>query len=162
MRGMDRTRRKAGTVLALPAGLKFQDILWAPDDVEIELDRAVVRQKFFEAELRRIELEEQRQWLDAAQRRMALVALELDETDRKIKLQEEMDRTDAWWAATREREKTQTAELVAAYQKQMDGGVYEAMVERSKKAKADMNRDTVRIERLALLSRGVVRGRRNS
>jgi hypothetical protein len=168
MRETDQTRRKrrgprkAGTVLALPNNLKFEDILWVPDEIEVELDRAVVRQKFFEAELRRVELLEQREWYEAQTRRLALVALELDETARKIKLQEEMDRTDAWWAATHEREKAQTAELVAAYQKQMDGGVYEAMVERAKKAQADMNRDTVRLERLALLSRGAVRGRRNS
>jgi len=153
-------RRKAGTVLALPAGLKFNDILWKPDATELELERALVRQRFYEAECRRIELLEQREWLEAQTRRMALAALELDETARKIKLQEAMDAQDKWWIETREREKRQAEELAAAYQRQIDGGVYEAMVERAKKAKADINRDTVRIERLALLSRGAVRGRR--
>jgi hypothetical protein len=166
MRGMDRTKRrgtrKAGTVLALPSGVKFDDILWKPDATELELERALVRQRFYEAECRRIELLEQSEWLEAAQRRMAAVALELDEYKRQEALQGEMDRTDAWWAATREREKAQSAALAAEYQKVLDGGVYEAMVERAKKAQADISRDAARLDRLALMRRGVVRGRRNS
>jgi hypothetical protein len=44
--------------------------------------------------------------------------------------------------------------LMAEYQKQLDGGKYEAMVVRANKAKADMERDNAQLERLALLKRG--------
>jgi hypothetical protein len=37
---------------------------------------------------------------------------------------------------------------------------FEAMLERGNKAKADMDRDNARLERLALLKKGVLRGRR--
>jgi hypothetical protein len=43
---------------------------------------------------------------------------------------------------------------MAEYQKQLDGGKYEAMVVRANKAKADMERDNAQLERLALLKRG--------
>jgi hypothetical protein len=46
------------------------------------------------------------------------------------------------------------------FQNQLDGGKYEAMVERANKAKADMERDNARLERLALLKRGMLRGTR--
>ena len=42
---------------------------------------------------------------------------------------------------------------MAQFQKQLDGGKYEAMVERANKAKTDMDRDNARLERLALLKR---------
>lgn len=71
-----------------------------------------------------------------------------------------MDRTDRWWADTAEREKAQTEALMAQYQKIFDKGVFEKMKARAEKAKASMDRDNARIERLELLRRGVVRGRR--
>ena len=37
-------------------------------------------------------------------------------------------------------------ELLAHFQKRMDGGLYEKMVERANKAKADMDRDNARLE----------------
>jgi hypothetical protein len=43
---------------------------------------------------------------------------------------------------------------MAEYQKQLDGGKYEAMVVRANKAKADMERDNAQLERLALLKWG--------
>ena len=46
---------------------------------------------------------------------------------------------------------------MAQFQKQLDGGKYEAMVERANKAKADMERDNARLERLTLLKKGVLR-----
>jgi hypothetical protein len=49
---------------------------------------------------------------------------------------------------------------MAHYQDQLDGGVHAAMVARANKAKEDMDRDNARLERLALLKRGVLRGTR--
>ncbi len=48
---------------------------------------------------------------------------------------------------------------MARFQKQLDGGKYEAMVERAKKAKADMDLGNSRLERLAFLKKDVLRGR---
>jgi len=112
------------------------------------------------AEVKRIELEEQRAWLEGQTRRLALVALEIDEYKRRAALHDEMDRQDKWWTDTAEREKAQTEALMAQYQKILDKGVFEKMKARAEKAKASMDRDNARIERLELLRRGVVRGLR--
>lgn len=61
---------------------------------------------------------------------------------------------------TAEREKAQTEALMAHYQTIVDKGVFEKMKARAEKAKASMDRDNARIERLELLRRGVVRGLR--
>ena len=112
------------------------------------------------AEVKRIELEEQKFWLTAAMQRSVAAGLLIDETDRRLALQAEMDRADKWFADTAAREKKQNEEILAEYQKQLDGGKFEAMLERANKAKADIERDNARLERLALLKRGVLRGRR--
>jgi hypothetical protein len=91
---------------------------------------------------------------------MAAVAVELDATERRIKLQEEIEKNEKWWADVHEREKETNEKLMTEFQKQLDGGVYEQMVERANKAKADIASDNARLERLALLKRGVLRGRR--
>ncbi len=116
----------------------------------------------FEQELRERGLLEQRAWLTGATQRIAAVALELDATDRRIKLHEETEKNEKWWADVNAREKEANAKLMAQFQKQLDGGKYEAMVERANKAKADMDRDNARLERLALLKKGVLRGRRKA
>lgn len=53
------------------------------------------------AEVKRIELEEQRAWLVAATQRAVVAGLLIDEDNRKIALQEEIDRTNKWWATPR-------------------------------------------------------------
>jgi hypothetical protein len=112
------------------------------------------------AEVKRIELEEQKAWLTTAMQRMAAVAVAIDEGLRKAALQEEIEKNDKWWADVNAREKEANSKLMAQFQKQLDGGKYEAMVDRANKAKADMDRDNARLERLTLLKRGVLRGRR--
>jgi hypothetical protein len=140
--------------------MKANDILWEPDRTEVLLANARARQKLFAQELRERELLEQREWLSAATRRMAEVALELDAAERRIKLQEEIEKNDKWWADLHEREKEANAKLMAQLQDQLDGGVHAAMLARANKAKAEMDRDNARLERLALLKRGVLRGTR--
>jgi len=135
-------------------------ILWAPDRTEILLANARARQRLFEQQLRERELLEQRQWLAAATQRMAEVALELDAADRRIKLQEEIEKNEKWWADLNAREKAANEKLMAHFQDQLDGGVHAAMVARANKAKADMDRDNARLERLALIKKGVLRGTR--
>jgi hypothetical protein len=110
------------------------------------------------AEIKRLGLEEQCAWLVAATQRAVAAGLLIEEDDRKIALQEEMDRTNKWWADTAEREKTQTEALGAQYQKILDKGVFEKMKARAAKAGEDIKRDNARIERLELMRRGIVRG----
>ena len=112
------------------------------------------------AEVKHMELEEHRLWLVAATQRAVAAGLLIDEDDRKIALQEEIDRTNNWWADTAEREKAQTEALMARYQKILDKGVFEKMKARAAKAGEDIKRDNARIERLELMRRGIVRGLR--
>jgi hypothetical protein len=55
-----------------------------------------------------------------------------------------------------------SAENVTMYQKILDKGVFEKMKARAVKAGEDIKRDNARIERLELMRRGVIRGRRES
>ena len=68
--------------------------------------------------MRLAELAEQKAWLAAATQRMAAVALELDETDRRIKLQEEIEKDEKWWTDVNAREKEANAKLMAQFQRQ--------------------------------------------
>lgn len=150
-------------LLALPDGVRWEDQLWEPTWEEKALAYHRNQMRLALAAVKRIELEEQRQWLAAQTQRLALIAVELGTMDRKIKLQEEMDRQEKWWADTVKREQAQNEDILAEYQRFMDAPgkkIHDAKVERAKKAAADIERDKVRLERLRLLSRGVVRGRR--
>jgi hypothetical protein len=142
----------------MPDDIQRDGVLWEPDRTEILLANALVRQRLLDQEVHLAELADQKAWLQT--QRMAAVALELDETDRRIKLQEEIEGNEKWWADVNAREKEANAKLMGQFQKQLDGGKYEAMVERANKAKADMDRDNARLERLALLQKGVLRGTR--
>ena len=112
------------------------------------------------AEVKRITLIEQKTWLEAQTRRIALVALEIDEYKRRAALQDEMDRQDKWWADTAEREKAQNEALMAHFQSVLDQNQFEKMKARAAKAGEDIKRDNARIERLELMRRGIVRGLR--
>ena len=155
-------RRRKRRILpsCLPADVLHDDFDFAPTWEEGRL--AYHRQQIVLAlaEVRRIDLLEQKAWLIAATQRAVAAGLEIDEAARKLALQEEIDRTNKWWADTAEREKTQTEALMAQYQKILDKGVFEKMKARAEKAKASMDRDNARIERLELLRRGVVHGLR--
>jgi hypothetical protein len=67
--------------------------------------------------VKRIELEEQKLWLAAQTQRLALIAMELDEQDRKIKLQEAQDKQDAWWKKCDEEAKVSTSAVMEHFQK---------------------------------------------
>ena len=144
----------------VPNDVRMADILWFPTVEERALGWN--RQQMAEAlaEVKRIELEEQREWLARQNERLAMIALELDETERRLKLTEEMEKRESWWKEVSEREKEANERILAHFQDQLDGGVHAAMVARANKAKADMDRDNARLERLALLQRGVLRGTR--
>jgi hypothetical protein len=112
------------------------------------------------AEVKRIELEEQKAWLTTAMRRAIAAGLLIDETERRLALQDSMDRADAWFAETAEREKKQNAAVLEHFQSQLDNFQLEKMKTRAAKAADDIRRSNARLERLALAKRGVVRGRR--
>ncbi len=154
-------RRGTGSLPStLPDDVRRDGILWEPTWEEKALDWNRQQMQAALAEVKRIELEEQRGWLARQNQRLAMIALELDETERRLGMAEEREQRDGWWREVNEREKEANEKIQAHFQDLLDGGVHAAMVARANKAKADMNRDNARLERLALLKRGVLRGRR--
>jgi hypothetical protein len=94
-----RIRRQAPPTLyniPLPDGLKATDI--DPTWEELAAEYCLQQKALALAEVKRIELLEQREWLLAATQRAIATALLIDETERKLALREEMNRTDKWWA----------------------------------------------------------------
>lgn len=144
----------------LPDGLKWGDISREPTWEEKALDWHRQQIALALAAVKRSELQEQRLWLVAATQRAVAAGLLIDETDRKLALQEEMVRTEKWWADTAEREKSQTEALMAHFQSVLDKNQFAKMKARAAKAGEDIRRDNARIERLELMRRGVVRGLR--
>ena len=140
--------------------MKGDGVLWEPDRTEIELARALVRQRFFDQQVRIAELEEQKAFLAAATQRLAAVALEIDEGLGRAALQEQIKQNEKWWAETVAKEQKQNEAILESYQNQIDCGLLQKMKARANRAKADMERDNARLERLALLKRGVLRGTR--
>src|SRR6266403_1097783 len=82
--------RNRPTILALPAGVKFADILWEPTREEILTEWHL-------KELAKLRAELARDWLHEQTRRLAAVALEMEETDRRLHLIELQERQDLWW-----------------------------------------------------------------
>lgn len=144
----------------VPDEIQHDGVLWRPTWEERALDWNRQQMELAIAEVHRIELEEQREWLARQMERLAAIALELDETERRLERTEEAKRRENWWREVSEREKEANTKILEHFQDQLDGGVHAAMVARANKAKADMDRDNARLERLALLKRGVLRGTR--
>jgi hypothetical protein len=132
--------------LALPADVSIADTLWAPDRTEVELER-----------LLRLKAEWDRDWLTAQTQRLAAVAMEVDRDKRELELLALTERQDAWYIEAA-KQTDDIAKLIAKYED--PNGTHAAMVARAEAAKKDMQRDRAKAERTALLSRGVVRGRR--
>jgi hypothetical protein len=147
-------------LLALPDGVKWGDIGFEPTWEEKALDWHRQQIVLAHAEIKRLELEEQRAWLEVQTQRLALVALKIDQYKRKAGLQDEMDRQDRWWAEVAVREKAQNEALMVHFQSVLDKNQFQKMKARAAKAGEDIRRDNARIERLELMRRGTVRGRR--
>jgi hypothetical protein len=146
----------------MPFDVQHDGVLWQPDETEILLSNALVRQKLLEQEVQLEAAREQRDWLGKQTERLAAIALELDATERRLKMAEEIEARENWWREVSEREKAANEKILAHFQDQLDGGVHAAMVARANKAKADIDRDNARLERLTLLKRGVLRGTRKN
>jgi len=153
-------RDKHSLPCTIPDDVMRDGILWEPTWEEKRLEFHRQQMAAALAEVKRITLEEQRDWLAQQTSRLAAIALEIDEATRRQQMLEEMEKRDEWWRTVNEREKEQNAKIQEHFQDQLDGGVHAAMVVRANKAKADMDRDNARLERLALLKRGVLRGTR--
>jgi hypothetical protein len=110
--------------------------------------------------VKRIELEEQRVWLEAQTQRLAQVALEIGETARKLALADAKERQLAWSRDQAGQGADEMKKLMESYQRQLDAPTYKKLLARVEKAGREIARDNARIERLELLRRGVVRGRR--
>ncbi len=159
-RRIQEPRRPEALPCTIPDDVMRDGILWEPDWAEILLANARARQKLLEQELWLTVERERTEWLARQTERLAAIAIELDETERRINTAEEMEERENWWKEVSEHEKEANERILAHFQNQLDGGIHTAMVARSKKALEDMNRDNVRLERLVLLTRGVLRGRR--
>jgi hypothetical protein len=137
--------RKRPPIFCLPPGVVLTDFSFVQSWEEREFDRYY-----------QMKIEYDRQWLANAVQRMALVALEIDETARKIALQEEQDRVDAWHKAEAE----DNAKLLTLYQAALDKRTLEAKLKRLDVAAKDIARTDRRIEKAELKRRGVLRGSR--
>ena len=144
----------------LPDGLKWGDISWEPTWEERALDWHRHQIALALAEVKRIELEEQRVWLEAQTRRLAQVAFEIDETARKLALADAKERQLAWFRDQAEQNADEMKKLMESYQRQLDAPTYNKLIARVEKAGREIARDNARIERLELTRRGIVRGLR--
>jgi hypothetical protein len=160
MRQNSKPRRPAALPCTIPDDVMRDGILWEPDWAEILLANARVRQTLLEQEVRLTAERDRAEWLARQTERLAAIALELDELERRLKMAEERERRETWWREVSEREKQANAKILEHFQDQLDGGVHAAMVARANKAKAEMDRDNARLERVAFLKRGVLRGTR--
>src|SRR5271165_4696140 len=130
----------------VPDDVSQDGVLWAPTWEENALVWNREQMQAALADVKRIELEEQREWRARQNERLAAIALELDETERRLKMAEEMEQRENWWREVSEREKKQNETILAHYQERLDGGVHAGMVARAEKAKKDMDRDNARLE----------------
>ena len=112
------------------------------------------------AEVKRIELEEQKAWLTTAMQRMAVIAVEIDEGLRKAALQEEWKGMRDGGQPCMSTRKPQTRDSWRDCKTNLTVESMRQWLLGLKKARKDMDRDTARLERLALLKRGVLRGTR--
>jgi hypothetical protein len=144
----------------VPDDVRMADVHWFPTKEERALEWNRQQMEEALAEVKRIELEEQRDWLAQQNQRLAQIAVEIEEYKRLEMLEAEMQKREAWIEKCQAEAKVSTEKVLEFYQKQLDGGAYEKMVERAEMARRDMERDNARLERLALLKRGAVRGRR--
>ena len=148
------------TLHILPDGLKWSDISWEPTWEEKALDWNRQQIALALAAVKRIELEEQRVWLEAQTRRLAQVALEIDETARKLALADAKERELAWFRDQAQQGADEMTKLMECYQRQLDAPTYKKLLARVEKVGREIARDNARIERLELMRRGVIRGRR--
>jgi hypothetical protein len=149
---LNRKRRALPRQRFLPKvlyGENPRDILFAPDATEIELERQLRRQMQFRAEA-------QRDWLQEQTRRLAKVAMELDETQRMIELQKLQDRQDAWHEA----EAAENAKILAAHQEDLDRPTLLKRQKQLAAAAKDIHRQNCEIERDRLARKGLIRGHR--
>jgi hypothetical protein len=96
--------------------------LWKPGYVEKLLENAKVRQKLLEQEVRIQTAKEQAEWLARQTERLALIAFEIDEAERRSQMAEEMEKRENWWRQVSEREKKQNEAIMADFQKRMEVG----------------------------------------
>jgi alanine racemase len=161
--GFRQTRKpRAFLPACVPDEVKTTGVLWEPDETEILLANAQVRQRLLEQEVKLAHQAEQRAWLTTAMQRMAAIAVEIDEGLRRAALQEEIERNERWWADLHEKEKAANEKLMVHFQNELDNNLHAKMVARSKAAADDIRKSNARIERNELRRRGVLRGRRTS
>lgn len=113
------------------------DISWGPTCEEKALGWHRQQIALALAEVKRIELEEQRVWLEAQKWRLAQVALEIDETARKLALAEAKEGQLAWFRDQAEQGAEEMKKLTDFYQQQLDAPTYKkllARVERTDRA----------------------------
>src|SRR5437879_1259424 len=145
------SRRNKPSILALPAGVKFSDVLWEPDETEVLLAKHL-------KELARLRAEIQRDWLAEQHQKLARIAEELDNEQRRIDLADHYEKQEAWWRSQAEQTDDVGAEM-KRLQTELDAATYKRLLERTEKAGRSIVKQNAEIEREALKARGVYRGR---
>src|SRR5438445_8705003 len=144
--------RRRPTILALPAGVRFDQLDFQPTWQEIEWERWL-----------RAKAEYEKTWLENAQKELAILACIVERDARETALEEWHLRREKFHleqAAKQDAEdQRQILAYLAAQQKALDAPAYNAMLARVQKAGADIRRQNDEIE-MAELKRRDVRWRR--
>lgn len=138
-------RRKPFPLLALPDGVRLDEILFVPDFDELRWNS-----------LMRVKAEMNAQWLHEQTCRLAGIAQEIDEAKRNIALADELEKQDAWIRADRQ----DTARIIAEMSKAWDAARLKQMQERAAKAGREIARARLWEERQHFKQRGILRGTR--
>jgi hypothetical protein len=138
--------------MALPHGVSLGDFYLPTWD-----ERAL---EWHGAQIRLIQADLHCRWVQEQNDRLARAADELDAIERKLALAAVREAQEKWWQDEARKGESEMAALMDMFQKQLDARNYNRMLARVEEARKDIERDGLRIERLELLRRGVVRGRR--
>src|SRR5258708_2107336 len=104
----------------LPDDVLHDELLWNPTFEELRTDWHRQQIILARAEAAKIEADEQRAWLVAQTKRLAAIALELDEYQRGDAMEAEMLAQEKWWAETAAREAEQNKKAIEDLQKLLD------------------------------------------
>jgi hypothetical protein len=133
----------------LPDDVLHDGISFAPDWTELELERELRRALEFRAEL-------QRTFLAEAVKRLAVIAIVIEQDAREIALAKEQEAIDKWHEA----ERIENAKIVAAHQEELDRPTLQKRLKQIAAAAKDIHRQNCEIERERLARKGLIRGQR--
>ena len=145
--------RRRPTILALPAGVKFSDLDFKPTWQEIEWERWL-----------RAKAEYEKEWLEAAQKELAILACIIERDARENALEEFHQRRQKFYREQAEKEAERDRQEIDKYlaeqQRILDAPRLNAELAKLARIGREIKRENMRIERAELKRRGVLRGTR--